>query len=1187
MSRNPYIGPRPFKESDSLYGRDRELKKLRDLLIAERIVLLHSPSGAGKTSLIRAALMPALREEEFRMFPVIRVGLPPEQPNPATGNRYLLSTLLSLEEEVDAGERLPLEELSRMNLAAYLERRKTPEAEKNGEVLIFDQFEEVLTVDPVDLAAKTEFFAQLGAALRCRYRWCLFAMREEYVASLAPFTQSIPARLAATFRLDFLGQKSASQAMQRPAELAGVRFHPAAARKLIDDLRRVRVQQPDGSLIESEGPHIEPVQLQVVCYRLWQNLPEQTTEIQEAHLHNAGDVDKALVEYYAEQVRDAADKSGTPERTIREWIDRHLITEQGIRGQALRGATQSQGVPNHAIALLVDAHLIRAEQRRGATWYELAHDRLIAPMKADNAEWFRMRLSVLQRQAEFWKHQGQPDDLLLRGQTLEEAERWAADHQNALTPVEQEFLASSRKERRFAQQEQRMHRIIVIIMGVIALALAATLFAFYKERQANAESQSRELAAAAAANLKNDPELSILLSLAALDHAPTTEAVNSFNQAMLTSRVELTLSAHAKGVSSVSFDPDGGRLATVGQGGLAKIWDAHTGRELRSLDLGVDAWAVRFTPDGQRLLTANGDGSVVLWEIESARRLLTIPVGKLAYSLDLSRDGALLIIGGLSEKSEGIALICDARTGAVLQEFTDHEAMVRDVKFSPDGTLAAIGSQDQTVTLRQVSSGRLLATIPVEDPVYRLAFDPKGEWLAIANAQSNNAVEIVGTHIWNVSDPAHPRKYRTLPGHSDSVTGVLFSPDGQRLATASIDRTVLLWDIKTGEQIMTLSGHRAGGILEIAINSTGTRIATAGWDGTARIWDIRPAPPGVTVLSEHHGRVGKLAFSADGRLLASGSDDGTAIIRKTGTWERVGIITADGAVSDIALSQDGRYLAVASGQTLPLLWDVAAHAPANLLEQVPEGAEQPIVCVAFSPDGQWLAGAAANGEIAVWDMLTGAPAHLFPGQMQRVTRLAFSPDGKEIAIAGKYGDNRTDWRIDVWDIASGKTRMLAKQEDEKAPTYAIDDLAYSPDGQWLTAASGGDAPLVWERASGLARYELFGHVERVFGISIGAASRLIATASADNTVKIWRLPDAKEQSRWVKEMLTVPQPDVAYAVAFTPDETAVAVGGANGDIRLYMVADDQLKTLARQRITRTFSQGECQRYLHLNACPPP
>ena len=269
---------------------------------------------------------------------------------------------------------------------------------------------------------------------------------------------------------------------------------------------------------------------------------------------------------------------------------------------------------------------------------------------------------------------------------------------------------------------------------------------------------------------------------------------------------------------------------------------------------------------------------------------------------------------------------------------------------------------------------------------------------------------------------------------------------------------------------------------------------------------------------------------------------------------------------------------------LPLLWDVAANAPANMLEQLPEGAEKPIVCLAFSPDGQWLAGAAANGEITTWDMLTGTPAHVFPGQMQRVTRLAFSPDGKEIAIAGKYGDKRTDWRIDVLDIASGNTCVLTKPEDEKAPTYAIDDLAYSPDGQWLIAASGGDAPLVWERASGLARYELFGHAERVFGISIGATGRLIATASADKTVKIWRLPGAKETSRWVKEMLTFPQPDAAHAVAFTPDDTAVAVGGANGEIRLYLV---NMKTSARQRITRTFSQGECQRYLHLNACPPP
>lgn len=218
-SQNPYVGPRAFQDGEMLYGRDREVKKLLNLLIAERIVLLYSPSGAGKTSLVQAALIPELREEGFRVLPVIRVGLepPPDLELPATTNRYILSTLLSLEEGLPPEQQTPLEDLAGMDLTTYLDRQLTEDNETDGDVLIFDQFEEILTVDPTDQKAKAEFFDQLGKALRPRDRWALFAMREEYPAGLDPYLRPLPTRLSTTFRLELLGTKAARQAMQEPA----------------------------------------------------------------------------------------------------------------------------------------------------------------------------------------------------------------------------------------------------------------------------------------------------------------------------------------------------------------------------------------------------------------------------------------------------------------------------------------------------------------------------------------------------------------------------------------------------------------------------------------------------------------------------------------------------------------------------------------------------------------------------------------------------------------------------------------------------------------------------------------------------------------------------------------------------------------------------------------------------------
>src|SRR5205085_2454610 len=188
---------------------------------AERIVLLYSPSGAGKSSLIQAGLIEQLRKEGFRPLPVMRVSLQPEN-MPPNANRYLLSAKLSLEEHDDeldseAQRKHNAESLAAMSLAEYLDQRPKPADELDigisEEVLIFDQFEEVLTLDPVDTAAKQEFFKQVGEALRNRSRWALFAMREEYRAALDPYLRYIPNGLSATFRLDLLGIKEACDAI--------------------------------------------------------------------------------------------------------------------------------------------------------------------------------------------------------------------------------------------------------------------------------------------------------------------------------------------------------------------------------------------------------------------------------------------------------------------------------------------------------------------------------------------------------------------------------------------------------------------------------------------------------------------------------------------------------------------------------------------------------------------------------------------------------------------------------------------------------------------------------------------------------------------------------------------------------------------------------------------------------------
>src|SRR5258708_1566833 len=254
---NPYVGPRAFEVNEQLYGRTIATRRLLYLLTAERIVLLYSPSGAGKTSLLQAALTGRLRERNFHVRPIIRVNQAALTAAPI--NRYLFSMLTVLESAYADETQIPEAELATLSLAAYLERRPHP-AENKFEVFIFDQLHEPLTLNPADVEPKRDFLNQLAEALNEPTRWALFAMREDYIAALDPFLHLIPTRFANTFRLDLLTAAEAHEALQKPAQAQGVDFTDETVRKLVDDLRRVEVHTLEGRYAEQDGLNVKQVQ---------------------------------------------------------------------------------------------------------------------------------------------------------------------------------------------------------------------------------------------------------------------------------------------------------------------------------------------------------------------------------------------------------------------------------------------------------------------------------------------------------------------------------------------------------------------------------------------------------------------------------------------------------------------------------------------------------------------------------------------------------------------------------------------------------------------------------------------------------------------------------------------------------------------------------------------------------------
>lgn len=388
---NPYVGPRPFERSDKqlFFGRDAESQELLSLVIAERVVLLYAASGAGKSSLLQAGLIPLLADDGFELFPVARIhAAVAEETLAKAQDVYVLAALSSWEgASADA-------DLTHVTLAQYLARRPHPRDRSGFEAprtLVFDQFEELFTQFPTYWHQRQDFFEQLARALaEDPLLRVVLAIREDYLAQLDPYADLLPGGLRTRLRIERLGSEQALTAVASPLRNTRRSFAPGVAEKLVADLLRFRVDTGRGTTTEVEGEFVEPVQLQVACQSLWAELPADVDVITEDHLRTFGDVDEVLRRFYDDAVGAAAVSGGVRERHLRDWVEMSFITSVGTRSTVYRSAESTGEIPNTAIDELEGRHLVRAEWRSGARWYELTHDRFIEPIQSSNAR-FRSR----------------------------------------------------------------------------------------------------------------------------------------------------------------------------------------------------------------------------------------------------------------------------------------------------------------------------------------------------------------------------------------------------------------------------------------------------------------------------------------------------------------------------------------------------------------------------------------------------------------------------------------------------------------------------------------------------------------------------------------------------------------------------------------------------------------------------
>lgn len=1109
---NPYVGPRALRTGESLYGRNRELRELRNLLIAKRIVLLYSPSGAGKSSLIQAGLVPTLEARDFHVWPVLQVHHRPPPEVPPGTNRYLWSVLAGLEATRMPADQLPAEKLATLDLATYLDQRRIAEGYQD-EVLILDQLEEILSLDPTDGPAKVAFFTALDAALHDRHRWALLVLREDYLAALDPYRTRFAGGLPTTFRIDLLDSVAARQAIQAPAAAAGIPFADATAAQLVHDLARVVAVDPTGVLLVREGPWIEPVQLQAVCRHLWSTLPPGTREILPMHLSGAATVDQALAAYYATSVADAATAGGISERRLREWCADALITASGTRDQVLQSAAHAGGLPPTAVTSLLESHMLRAEPQRGAIWLELVHDRLIRPIQADNAAWRQTHGPFWAQQVVLWDRQDRPPRLLLTGRDLVRAVAWARQYPDELLAPEQAFLAAGRAQR--ARTRRRILAALGFGLGAAMFALIVALWLEARQQQARATAQrqialSRQLASQARIVAATQPDRALLLAAEAHEAADTLEARSSLLATLQAAPYRAILGGYTGRIMALGFSPDGHLLAVAHRNDIT-LWDMTTHRPRGSTLTGHKAAVTALALDatGVRLASGDIDGAVRLWEIGAA---------SIATVLNASSRDRVLTLAFADDGTSVRALRADGSiTTWPLQApgagvTTGPGPWGRPAVATLSAGASTLFTADPTGVSRWdlTTGGSTGPPWPASAPLSTLSVSRDGRHLAALTAANQ-----IG--VWDAATGTS--RLAPFAGPSVLLRSLALDATGMVLATGLDDGTVILWDLADREAgirfPLRLRASETQPLTHVARDPGSPWLAWSDAAGQVHAGSVEGPADADWLVSPAGSSVTGMAFAAPGTLAIARADTGLAF------WDLAlrqqltpAASTAISGVQALAGSSASRYLVTAGADGLLRLWEPGTRA---LLSPPLGPITATVSALALRPDGQLVA-TADPATITLWD--AGRREALRPPLVApHVTGLAFSPDGQLLAAAG------SDNFLTLWDLAATphSAQALFGSGDPLYTEPITASVGFSPDGTQLLwtgcgalSASGYCDQGRWRLWDRFTRQPIDPPLDGPGGIrsglSIGADPRTAATLSGSNLL-LWSIDAADWRAR--------------------------------------------------------------------------
>jgi WD40 repeat protein/transcriptional regulator with XRE-family HTH domain len=1140
----PYRGLERYEpeHEEWFYGRqaliDTTLRSLRDRREQGGPLFVVGPSGSGKSSLLRAGVVPAVTRGDLGGRRRCLLMTPGASPVSELAQQFADIAEITVDE---------LDDMLRDHPEAA---RAAVAGRPDGLLVVVDQFEELFTMC-ADADEQREFVHALAAlaATGDGQVPVVLALRDDFY----PQVLDQPELEALRGGQVFVGRMTEDElrlAVTGPAERAGLAIEPGLVELLVRDL---------GATAAHTGA------LPLLSHALLVTWERRRREVLTVRAYQDSGGIGGAISASAEQVYASLDDAGQELahrlflRLVR--LDEHTaFTRRRVPLDELRIGDGIDAV----VRRFVSHRLLTS----GADGVEITHEALVLKWPR-LAEWLEADLSglrirhALTTAANNWHEAGRDPELLHRGRLLDDARQWAAEagHRRELNDRERDFLDASRRISRRRTRRRYTTAAIVVVLALVASVLTGYVYA---QSQAVARehdyNDSIQLAEQATRFRASDVSLSMQFALAAYRISATPQARASLLDSVA-GPVATRMVGSGKLLQAVAVAPNDRLVATAGADNAVHLWDlSNRGRPVAAgpaLTGATDTlYSVAFSPNGKVLAAAGADRSVRLWDVTDPAhtRLLGSPLTgstNTVYTVAFSPDGRVLAVGS-ADNVVRLWSVSDPMRPQPLATLTGFAGYVQAVTFSRDGHLLAAASADLTVRLWNVADPA--HPVPTGPPltgaagkVLAVAFSPDGTRLAAGGADRL-------LRLWDITDPTHPSPVgEPLAGATGWINAVEFAPDGTTVAVASSDNTVKVWDLATAQQIevlphpgpvtglvfladgdlvtsdadgatrlWTLPGRiddRADSVFSVSYPASGNLLAVSSGTrpNTVQLWDTArpgrpvPASPPIAGPTGPGQFAGSLGISPDGRTLAAGDRDGTFALWDVTTPARpmpLGgpVAAGDQLLESLQFSNNSRLLVSAGDDHLARLWDVRDRARPRLLATL-SGPANYVYGVAFSSDDRVLAAPSADGRVWLWDVTDPSkPVRLPPltGFDGYVYAVAFSPHGRLLAAGS------ADKTVRMWDL-SDPARPVAVGGTLAAATNYVYAVAFSPDGRTLAAGSTDNSVELWD-VSQPARPALLASLtaatDSVFVVAFSPDGHTLAAGTAEKAVRLWPVDPA-------------------------------------------------------------------------------